>query len=67
MHADDEGIFGAPPRRAPSLEIGQNLDDLSVHQIDERIALLEAEIARLKEARAAKQASLGAAAAFFKI
>jgi len=67
MNADEEGIFGAPPRRVPSHEIGQNLDDLSVHQIEERIVLLEAEIARLQEARKAKQASLGAAAAFFKI
>jgi uncharacterized small protein (DUF1192 family) len=67
MHADDEGIFGAPPRRAEQHEIGQSLDDLSVHQIEERIALLEAEIHRLKQARAAKQASLDAAAVFFKL
>ncbi len=67
MSADDEGIFGAPPRKTVAHEIGQNLDDLSLHQIEERVALLEAEIARLQEARKAKQASLGAAAAFFKI
>ncbi len=67
MNADDEGIFGAPPRRGPSHEIGQNLADLSIHQIEERIALLEAEIGRLQEARKAKQAALGAAASFFKI
>ena len=58
MTADDEGIFGAPPRKSPSHEIGQNLDDLSIHQIEERIAALEAEIVRLREARKAKQASL---------
>ena len=34
--------------------------------IDERIALLEAEIERLKEARQAKSASRSAADAFFK-
>lgn len=67
MSVDEEGIFGAPPRKAPAHEIGGSLDDLSVHQIEERIALLEAEIVRLQEARNAKQASLGAAAAFFKI
>ena len=67
MGADDEGIFGAPPRKASSHEIGQNVDDLSIHQIEERIAALEAEVVRLREARKAKQASLGAAAAFFKI
>jgi uncharacterized small protein (DUF1192 family) len=67
MNAGDDGIFGAPPRRILSHEIGQSLDDLSIHQIEERIALLEAEIVRLKDARTVKQASLGAAAAFFKI
>ncbi len=67
MSIDDEGIFGAPPRKAAAHEIGQSLDELSVHQLDERIVLLQAEIERLDEARKAKQASLGAAAAFFKI
>jgi uncharacterized small protein (DUF1192 family) len=67
MSIDDEGIFGAPPRKAAAHEIGQSLDELSVHQLDERIALLQAEIERLDEARRAKQASLGAASAFFKI
>jgi uncharacterized small protein (DUF1192 family) len=66
MSADDEGIFGAPPRKAVAHEIGQSLDDLSIHQLEERIALLEAEIIRLQETRQAKQASAGAAAAFFK-
>ena len=42
MSADDEGIFGAPLRKAPAHEIGQNLDDLSIHQIEERIAALKA-------------------------
>ena len=42
------------------------LDDLSVQEIDERITTLRAEITRLEEARRAKQASLSAAAVFFK-
>jgi uncharacterized small protein (DUF1192 family) len=67
MAVDDESVFGAPPRKTASHQIGENLDDLSVHQIEERILLLSAEIERLDEARKAKQASLGAAAAFFKI
>jgi uncharacterized small protein (DUF1192 family) len=67
MAGDNDEIFGAPPRKAaPSHEIGQNLDDLSVQEIDERIAALRAEITRLEEARSAKQASLCAAATFFK-
>ncbi|WP_395697055.1 DUF1192 domain-containing protein [Methylocella sp.] len=67
MIADDEGVFAPPPRRPPAHEIGQALDDLSAHQLDERIALLRAEIARLEAAREAKRASKQAAAAFFKI
>jgi uncharacterized small protein (DUF1192 family) len=70
MAADDDvdRIFGAPQRKAaPSHEIGQNIEDLSVQEITERIAILQAEITRLEEARRAKQASLSAADAFFKL
>ena len=48
-------------------DIGQDLSLLSIHEIDERIELLEQEIARLKEARAKKEDSRAAASAFFKI
>lgn len=62
---DDEA--GAQPRPAVGRhEIGQPLDLLSVHELDERIAALRAEIARLEQARAAKAASRAAADAFFK-
>ncbi|MBE7245826.1 MAG: DUF1192 domain-containing protein [Actinomycetospora chiangmaiensis] len=54
------------PRKAVSHEIGQPLDTLSLADLDERIALLRAEIARIEAARAAKQAAQGAADAFFK-
>ncbi|SDA20715.1 Uncharacterized small protein, DUF1192 family [Methylobacterium sp. UNC378MF] len=54
------------PRKALVHEIGQALDTLSLGDIDERVALLRAEIARLEAARAAKQAAQGAADAFFK-
>ncbi|MCI0600352.1 MAG: DUF1192 domain-containing protein [Beijerinckiaceae bacterium] len=67
MARDDDESIGSPPRKAaPSHEFGQNLDDLSVQEIDERIMTLRGEITRLEEARRAKQTSLGAAAAFFK-
>jgi uncharacterized small protein (DUF1192 family) len=64
---EDDAIFRAPQRKTkPSHEIGQNVDDLSVQELTERIAILKAEIARLEEARRAKEASLSAADAFFK-
>ena len=47
-------------------EIGQDLSMLSLAEIDERIAALEAEIARLTETRARKDASRSAADAFFR-
>ncbi len=65
---EEDGIFGAPQRKtSPAHEIGQNIEDLSAQDITERIAILKAEIARLEEARSAKQASLSAADAFFKL
>ncbi|HUI21615.1 MAG TPA: DUF1192 domain-containing protein [Methylocella sp.] len=68
MAADNDDIFGAAPRKAAaSHEIGQRLDDLSVHEIDERIAILQAEISRLENTRRAKQASASAASTFFKV
>jgi uncharacterized small protein (DUF1192 family) len=67
MPGDSDEIFGMRPRKASSShEIGQSLDELSVQEIDERITTLQAEITRLGEARRAKQASVSAAAAFFK-
>ena len=66
MALDEEEIFGAPRKRAPSHEIGERLDDLSVQELEERIAALRAEIERLEEAKKAKQDSHSAAAAFFK-
>ena len=54
------------PKKKPSHEIGQDLSLLSVAELDERVALLEAEIARLNADRAAKLASKSAADAVFK-
>lgn len=67
MAEDEDEMFGAPPRPAASRhEIGQNLDDLSVLDLGERIMALQAEISRLEEARRAKQAFLSAASSIFK-
>jgi uncharacterized small protein (DUF1192 family) len=55
-------------RRTPmGLEVGQDLSMLSIDELDERIAVLEREIERLKEARSRKEQSRAAASAFFKI
>jgi uncharacterized small protein (DUF1192 family) len=68
MALEDEDVFGAPARKAPTPahQIGQALDDLSVQELDDRIAAMHAELSRLEETRARKHASLNAAAAFFK-
>ena len=67
MARDDDDPFGLKPRpKPPAHEVGQMLDALSVHELTERIALLQAEIVRLEAARAAKTAASDAAAAFFR-
>ena len=63
---NEEDPFGAPRKPASAHEIGQPLDVLSVAELDERIAMLQAEIERLANMRASKEASRQAAAAFFK-
>ena len=54
------------PKKKISHEIGQDLSLLSVGELDERIALLQAEIARLESNKAGKQASRQSADQFFK-
>lgn len=54
------------PRKKVSHEIGQELYLLSVEDLTERIALLNAEIARLQEAMTKKRASRDAANSIFK-
>jgi uncharacterized small protein (DUF1192 family) len=62
MAADDE----ERPRKKITHEIGQDLALLSVGELAERIALLQAEIERLQAASNAKQASRSTADKFFK-
>lgn len=45
--------------------IGQDLSDLSIDELEERIVELKAEIGRLSEAIASKRASADLAATFF--
>jgi uncharacterized small protein (DUF1192 family) len=53
-------------KRPVQHEVGMVLDALSVEELDDRIALLEGEIERLRKAIAAKGSSRQAAEAAFK-
>lgn len=60
------GIDETPRPKPLAHEVGQDLATLSIHEIDERIGILEGEIERLREARARKEASRRAASSVFK-
>jgi uncharacterized small protein (DUF1192 family) len=55
------------PKKKTAHEVGMPLDTLSIDELSERIALLEAEIERLKKSIEAKSASRSAADAVFKL
>jgi uncharacterized small protein (DUF1192 family) len=54
------------PQKKPNMVIGENLDAISVAELEQRIVILDSEIARLRAEIAKKRASAAAAAAFFK-
>lgn len=58
---DDEEI-----KRPKSHEVGMAIDTMSVEELSERIGLLEAEIARLRQAIEARGMTRKAAEAAFK-
>lgn len=62
MAEDDDRPRSKPARH----ELGQKLDDLSLHDFDERIELLRCEILRLEAARAAKARALDDAGSVFR-
>lgn len=62
MAEDDDRPRSKPARH----EIGQKLDELSLHDFDERIELLRCEILRLEAARAAKARALDDAGSVFR-
>ena len=62
MAVDDDD----KPKKKIVHEIGQDLSLLSVEELGERIALLTAEIDRLRSAELKKRASKDAADRFFK-
>lgn len=54
------------PKKPAGVMLGEVLDLLSVSELEQRVAALEAEIVRVKAAISAKQASKNAADAFFR-
>ena len=54
------------PKKKVSHEIGQDLSLLSVEELADRIALLNAEISRLQSSMTLKRATRDAADRFFK-
>ena len=56
----------AEPKKKTVHEIGQELSQLSVFELKERIAALNAEIARIETAVQKKESSKNAADNFFK-
>ncbi|WEK50436.1 MAG: DUF1192 domain-containing protein [Candidatus Kaistia colombiensis] len=56
----------APVEKPAPHRIGEDLGRLSIDELTDRIALLEAEVLRLREAITAKAASRDAASSFFK-
>ena len=59
---DDEAV-----KKPRGHEVGMILDAMSVEELNDRISMLEGEIARLKAAIDSKVKSKSAADAFFKI
>ena len=56
----------APKKPKAETVLGEDLSAKSAHELEARIAVLEAEIARTKEALRARAATKNAADAFFK-
>ena len=54
------------PRKTPSMVIGENLELLSVAELEQRVQALESEILRVKAMVASKRASKSAADGFFR-
>jgi uncharacterized small protein (DUF1192 family) len=55
-----------PRIKTPEFALGQDLSAMSEHELAARIAAMEAEIARCREAITARRATRDAASVFFK-
>ena len=55
-----------PKKKRPAIVLGEDLSELSAPELQARIGEMQAEIARCREAIAARDATKAAAATFFK-
>jgi len=64
MPIDPEELL--PRKKLPDIVLGEDISAMSAHELEKRIAALESEIARCREAITARNATKSAADAFFK-
>lgn len=64
MAVDPEELL--PRKKTPEIILGQDLSTMSEHELIARIAALDAEIARSREAIQSRQTTKAAADAFFR-
>ena len=64
MPIDPEDL--SPRIKTPEFALGQDLSAFSEHELEARIAAMEGEIARCREAIKSRQATKNAAHGFFK-
>ncbi len=64
MPIDPEELL--PRKKLPDIVLGEDILAMSAHELEKRIAALETEIARCREAITARNATKSAADAFFK-
>ena len=64
MAVDPEEL--APKKKKPDIQLGEDLSEMSEHELVARIAALETEILRSREAIAARQSTKAAADSFFR-
>ncbi|HEY0266661.1 MAG TPA: DUF1192 domain-containing protein [Rhizomicrobium sp.] len=55
-----------PRKTLPDIVLGEDISTLSAHELEKRIARLDAEIARCRDGLAARHATRSAAENFFK-
>ena len=56
----------SPRKKLPDIQLGEDISAFSAHELEERIKLLDAEIARCKAEITARHATRSAAEDFFK-